>query len=371
LTEGEVFTRSIPNVKHNAKHKRITIYMRIWIDIVNPSHAFFFKALMKELIQNHQVNVTVRDRSENVALCKELNMTTTMIGRDFRNRIAKTFNVAFRTSELFLRVPKFDVALACGGSMSVAVSKARFKPSIIFDDNEISFSQGTFAGILDTCVEARASYIIMPSACPEDAVIRRGAKKENIYRYDGYKEDVYIADYEPAPDFPKNLPFSKFVVLRPEALFAAYVRETRSITPELAKTLVDNGVNVIYLPRIKEDRQHIEGIKNNSHVFVPPKALNGLDLCWYADAVLTGSGTFAREAACLGTTAVSFFPESLLAVDRQLVSQGKMLHSRNIAGIVAYVLSKPKEDKKLDLERCRKVKRQVSQLVRGILERIG
>ena len=46
----------------------------------------------------------------------------------------------------------------------------------------------------------------------------------------------------------------------------------------------------------------------NIKIFVPEGPLNGLDVC-YSDAVLTGAGTFAREAAILGTPAISFFTQ--------------------------------------------------------------
>jgi predicted glycosyltransferase len=345
--------------------------MKVWIDLTNPSDTFFFEALMRDFHPEHQMLFTVRDRSETVALANDLDIAPKVIGRDFSNRTLKTLNHAFRTIELFARVPKFDVALAFGGSMSVAVAKARIKPAVVFNDNDLIFVHRTFAGSMEARVMARADHIIIPSAFPTEVLTKGDAKEGSIHQFDGYKEDVYIADFKPAPDFLVSLPFKSFVVVRPEALFAAYVRETRSIVPELVKALVDNGLDVVYLPRIKKDMQYIEEMENSSHVFVPLKVLNGLDLCWHADAVLTGSGTFAREATCLGTTAVSFFPERLLSVDRQLVSKGKILHSRNIDEIMAYLLSKPKGNKSLDLERCRKVKQQVSQLVRGILEKIG
>jgi predicted glycosyltransferase len=344
--------------------------MKIWIDLVNTSHPIFFKSLMKEFHQGHQTYITARDRSETVALARELGMVPKVIGTDFSNRIVKAVNHVLRTIELFIRVPKFDVALAFGGSTSIAVAKARTKPSVVFNDNDLIFTQATLAGRLETRVIARADHIIIPSAFPAQVLTKRGAKVESIYQFNGYKEDVYIADYESDPDFPAKLPFSNFVVLRPEALFAAYVTQTRSIVPELVSALVANNINVVYLPRIEADWRHVELLRNDRHIFVPKQALNGLDLCWYSQAVLTGSGTFAREAACLGTTAVSFFPERLLAVDQQLVSEGKMLHSRNIDEITEYVVSSSKMAKNPSLERCKEVKRQVVSIVNLILENL-
>ena len=67
-----------------------------------------------------------------------------------------------------------------------------------------------------------------------------------------------------------------------------------------------------------------------TNIFIPVKPMNGLDLCYHAEAVLTGSGTLAREAACLGVPAVSFYPSSLLAVDKSLIDKGWVFHSRQI-----------------------------------------
>jgi len=345
--------------------------VKIWIDLINTPHPIFFKSLMKEFHQGYQTYMTARDRSETVALARGLGMVPKVIGRDFSNRVLKAFNHALRTIELFIRVPKFDVALAFGGSTSITVAKARIKPSIVFHDNDLIFTQATLAGRLETRIMARADHIIVPSAFPTQALTRRGAKAENIHQFDGYKEDVYIADYQPDPDFPAKLPFSNFVVLRPEALFAAYVTQTRSIVSELVDSLVANNVNVVYLPRIEADLRHVELLRDDKHLFVPEQALHGLDLCWYSQAVLTGSGTFAREAACLGTTAVSFFPERLLAVDQHLVNEGKMLHSRSIEEIIEYVASSSQRDKDPNLERCKEVKRQVVSIVKAIFESMG
>jgi predicted glycosyltransferase len=85
---------------------------------------------------------------------------------------------------------------------------------------------------------------------------------------------------------------------------------------------------------------------------------------------LTGSGTFAREAACLGTPAISFFPERLLAVDQQLVNEGKIFQSRNVGEIVDYVISQSKKRKELNLERSKEVKQQVINILKGILAQV-
>ena len=55
--------------------------------------------------------------------------------------------------------------------------------------------------------------------------------------------------------------------------------------------------------------------------------------------MLTGAGTFAREAALLGVPAVSFFPRNeFLTVDVVLQEQGKEFKSRDPQEIREYVL---------------------------------
>ena len=49
--------------------------------------------------------------------------------------------------------------------------------------------------------------------------------------------------------------------------------------------------------------------------FHPEEPLNGLDVCYYSKSVLTGAGTFAREAA-FGYLAVSFSRRKTLTVDK-------------------------------------------------------
>jgi predicted glycosyltransferase len=340
-----------------------SVNTKLWIDIANPSDALFFKALLSELSE-YKTHITTRKRAETVELLNSFNIKSQIIGRDYNDPIKKSLNTIYRTINLALKVPKFNASLSFENGMAVFASRMRLKPSILYRDNDLELSQRTFVKSIETKIKARANYTITPSAYIAEGLIKEGAKKENIFQFDGYKEDVYIADYKPDPNFKDKIPYEDFVVLRPEALGSFYVKEMKSIVPELLASFIKEGMNVVYIPREKEDVKYADGMD----VFVPKKALNGLDLCYCADAVLTGSGTLAREAACMDTPAVSFFPnEVLLSVDQQLVNEGKIFHSRDIEEIVDYVMSQHKKNKKMDLERCKKVKREVIKITKEIL----
>jgi len=285
-----------------------------------------------------------------------------VIGADHRDLTMKTMAIIDRTVRLFMSVKDFDCALSFENPMSVWVSKMKSKKSVLMCDNDLKFVQQKSAiQTIESRVKYLADFIVVPSACKDS--FSRQIGTEHLLTYDGYKEDVYIADYRPDPHFNEKVPFDHFIVLRPEALASFYVLSQETIVPELVRLFTGEGINIVYLPRDKGDMNYVAG----SNVFVPKSALNGLDLCYYSDAVLTGSGTMAREAACMGKCAISFFPsEYLLSVDRDLVSKGKMMHSRDSQEILNYFHSAIRTKSSADFERSRKVKQDVI----GILNQI-
>lgn len=305
---------------------------KIWIDILNPSHPLIFGSVVPRL-ENAEVFITVRDRAETVELMKTFGLEGKIVGCDYRQPLKKVVNLAWRTLVLFFKSGKFDWTISFENGSSILVAKLRGKKSILMCDNDLKFKQMT-SGIQDmeSKVKMLADYIIIPRACYP--AFARHVNPEKLLAYDGYKEDLYIATYKPDEQFIAKLPFTNYVVIRPEALGSFYVTDKKSIVPDLLHLLQEKGIHVVYLPREKEDYAYAEGFD----VYIPPKPLNGLDVCYYADAVLTGSGTMAREAACLGKKAVSFFPgENLLSVDQALIDEERIFHSRDPKAIGKYL----------------------------------
>jgi predicted glycosyltransferase len=335
---------------------------KIWIDLINPSHALFFGALIPEL-SDVEVSVTFRDRAETVELARSFGINGRVIGRDYRGPIKKTLNMVYRTLDLWANVDRFDCALSFENGMSVFVAKLRRKKSIILCDNDLKFQQMT-SGIqdLESKIKMMADHIIVPRACYDN--FAKHVNGDRVIGYNGYKEDIYIADYKPDPQFLKKIPFKKYVVVRPEALGSFYVNDKRSIVPELFESFRKEHIDVIYLPREREDFSYAKGF---DEVYIPKNALNGLDICYYADTVLTGSGTMAREAACMGKKAVSFFPSrAMLSVDKRLMNEGRIFHSRSSPEIIDYVLSKQNVNLKR-INNSKAVKTEIIKKISGCL----
>lgn len=333
--------------------------MNIWVDIINPSHALFFNVVLKDL-RDESFQVTIRERAETVELTKMLGIHGRVIGSDHRNGVKKSLGMVGRTLALWTSVEDFDCALSFENGMSVLVSKMKGGRSILLCDNDLKFFQKkSVLQYMETGVKDLADTVIIPQACY--GAFSAHMSGNGLYAYGGYKEDVYIADFTPDPRFKEKLPFEDYVVIRPEALASFYVLENRTIVPDLVRMFRQNGVNVVYLPRDKGDADYAAGLD----AYIPDRALNGLDLCYHAEAVLTGSGTMAREAACMGKTSVSFFPgDGLLSVDRELIDDGKMFHSRDPKAIFHHVMSRLNGNGGADLGRCRRVRTDVIRLIR-------
>ena len=350
--------------------------MNIWIDMQAPPDVQFFRPFIDEFSKYGMVYVTARDYAETVGLLRAFGIEHWVIGSESSgNNIVKVFNTLKRTLELYKKnFFSFDVCFALGNLHSIYVSKLRKKPVINFMDNELGL-KGTVDrrtifdfGVVKSQI-LLADYIIVPAAFPVNALIADGMDRKRIFTFNGYKEDVYLADYKPNPTIFEEIPFDSFVVIRPESS-AIYKENTPSLVPKLTERLIERGFNIVYLPRIPKDLELIQNVQASGKVFVPEQPLNGLDLCYYSQAVLSGSGTITREAACMGKKAVSFFPgKNLLAVDSFLIKEGKLLHSRNVDEIVDYLTST--DYKKPDLSRSKKVKKEVFSIVKGILVEKG
>lgn len=340
----------------------------VWLDLVSPSHPFFFAGLLSAL-SGLSVKPTVREKTETVALSREAGFDHTVVGRDFENPALRKAGIGLRTAELALKMPQCDVSLSARNAMCVSASKIRGVPSIHFTDNDITaYVDDLKAERLYNRIEASATHSVVPAAFRTEELTRWGIHPDHVHTYDGYKEDVYVATFEPDPAFTDALPFDEYLVLRSEALSAAYVDDrSESIVPEILEEAIDRGHDIVYLPRGRNDR---EVARRHDRVFVPEDAMNGLQLIWHAECILTGSGTMAREGACMEKPAVSFFPGPLLSVDRQLRREGRLFHSRDPDAILDYIDSLDDADIEPTRRRSQRVRTEVAELTADLINEL-
>lgn len=335
--------------------------MRIWIDVTNTPHVNVLMPIYKHLIaEGHKIIITARDFSETIPLLKRNGIEPIVYGsHKGKSRIKKIVGLIVRMWSLLFKTPSFDIAFSLGGSYTSVVAFLRRKKSISFSDND--FATHKFITFIFS------DYFIFPSYFKyQDVQKKYHIKDWQIKLFDGFKEDIYIADYKVDEKFLGQLPFNDFITIRPENLKAAYVpKDATTIVPQLFEEFKDE--NILFLPRYEEEKAYAQGYKN---VWYPNGPLVGLDVCYYTKAMLTGAGTFAREAALLGVPAVSFFPRNeFLTVDVVLQEQGKEFKSRNPKEIKRYVLSAKRTE--FSIDRSKHVLEQVLSIFDEIINEIG
>lgn len=119
------------------------------------------------------------------------------------------------------------------------------------------------------------------------------------------------------------------VTVRPPATEAHYhVRESDELFDEVIDFLGEHPeAKTVLLPRNQNQEHAIRSARpelfQTGQVIVPD-TLDGMNLIWHSDLVVSGGGTMNREAAALGVPVYSIFRGKIGAVDRYLAVTGKL-----------------------------------------------
>jgi predicted glycosyltransferase len=171
---------------------------------------------------------------------------------------------------------------------------------------------------------------LAPEAIPADVLHCRNGK---VRSYPGIKEDVYAWTLSPDRSVMQDLgvkPEEILALVRPPATEAHYhnPESERLFEAAMERLCRRSDVRVILLPR---NRRQTEWIQSqwpqwftNSRVVIPSGALDGLNLIWHADLVISGGGTMNRESAALGVPVYSIFRGPIGAVDKHLQAEGRL-----------------------------------------------
>ena len=301
--------------------------MRIWIDLANSPHVPFFQALIPEFIsRGHQIEITARDFAQTLELATKAGMLPHVIGGHgggtFRG---KAGNLVGRAATLrkWARDRGIDLALSHNSYAQIAAAAALGIKSVTLMDYEHQPANHLAFRL--------ASRVIVPRSFPATELRKYGASTKKVRRYDGLKEDVYLADFKLDPLFEQILQKlgiaseDVLVVARPPAREALYHRFENELFDDLLLRLSARAeVKVILLPRTETQRADYESRKL-ANTIIPREALDGANLIAAADLVVSAGGTMNREAAVLGVPAASVYAGKWAAVDEQLVKERRLL----------------------------------------------
>lgn len=298
---------------------------RIWIDLDNSPHVPFFAPIIEELEKSGcSVFVTARDCFQVCDLADLMHLEYRRVGRHYgKNTIRKLTGLCWRALQLAPHILRYkpQLALSHGSRSQLILANLLRTPSVTVADYE-------FAKIW---MLVRPRWVITPEVIPSEKV---QVSKDRILKYPGIKEDVYVPRFKPDSSILGGLglePLSDLiVVIRPPATEAHYHRpETDELFAAVLDFLGDKPhVKMVLLPRNENQGISIhkkwEPLFASGKIRIPSRVIDGLNLIWHSDLVISGGGTMNREAAALGVPVYSIFRGETGAVDRYLASTGRL-----------------------------------------------
>ncbi len=300
--------------------------MRIWIDLANSPHVPFFRPLANDFVRRgHQVVFTAREFAETVPLALAAGFSPEVIGGHGGIKLSgKAGNLVQRGLALarWARGRELDLALSHNSYSQILAARVLSLKTVTLMDYEHQPANHLAFRF--------ASRVIVPQAFPESALVRFGASLAKVRRYDGIKEDVYLAGFQVDPNFADELRAMGIaaddilVTVRPPASEALYHRFENELFDQLLDRLTSiEAVKVVLLPRNEAQRKVYEARANNK-LLLPTSALDGANLIAQSDLVVSAGGTMNREAAAIGVPAASVYRGEWAAIDEELVNEGRL-----------------------------------------------
>jgi predicted glycosyltransferase len=337
---------------------------RIWIDLANSPHVPFFRALIPEFERRGvEVEITARKFAQTVELAEAAGLRAIVIGAHGGRALAgKAGNLIGRAAALrkWARGQAFDLAVSHNSYAHVLAARSLGIKSVTLMDYEHQPANHLAFRL--------ASRVIVPRSFPEDALSRYGARAKKVRRYDGTKEDVYLADFAPDPRFTETLlelgvkPDDVLVVVRPPARDALYHRFENELFDELLDRLSARAdVKIILLARTEAQRAAYTE-RSGANLILPRAALDGSNLVASADMVISAGGTMNREAAALGVPAATIYAGRWAAIDEELVRQGRLKRIATREDLEVLPIEKKKDT---HARRALHVRSQVADLILG------
>jgi predicted glycosyltransferase len=303
--------------------------VKVWIDLDNTPHVPFFIPVIRELERRgHQVVLTARDAFQVCELADQKGLRYLKVGRHHgKNSVMKILGLLSRSTQLlpFCLRHRPDIALSHGARSQIMLCNVLRIPTVLVLDYEHA----------RTPLLMRPRWEVVPDALPDQG-LHSDAKRVRKYR--GIKEDVYAPDFKPDASLLGELGLRTddlVITVRPPANEAHYHNpEADALLVALMERLSQiSGARAVLLPRNKRQEHLLRDTYPawfaNGTAIVPGRAVDGLNLLWFSDLVVSGGGTMNREAAALGVPVYSIFRGKTGAVDRQLEQEGRLVMIRS------------------------------------------
>lgn len=288
--------------------------------------------------RGHSVFITTRDSFQVCSLADCHNLKHKQIGKHYgANKWLKVLGTVWRSLQLAPSIlkEKPDLSLSHGSRSMILLSSLLRIPNVLMFDYEYVYRIPFLKPVLGIAPEVIKD--------PEKA---RSFKK-GLCGYRGLKEDVYVTSFKPVPSFLKTLDINEediLATIRPPATEAHYHNpESEELFYEVVEFLGSiPHLRMVILPRNEKTQREMVFRRwpkwcKEKRIIIPDYAVDGLNLIWYSDLVVSGGGTMNREAAALGVPVYSIFRGKIGAVDHYLAEKGRLVLIETVDDVKAKI----------------------------------
>jgi predicted glycosyltransferase len=319
----------------------------IWIDLDNSPHVPLFAPIIKHYRDRGiEVVLTARDHAQTIELLKlaGLDGTFTVIGHHYgKGKLNKVRGMVVRALQLVKHIRR-----VAAGNVRIAASISHGSRSMVLAARWLGIPAVTMYDyeFTETSIFNRFSRIVMvPERIPDSVLDGIGLPAAKRVKYPGIKEELYVRHFAPDPDFREHFLRDEgrvdmddrvIVVVRPPAPTANYHSKQSDALLEavLSNQLGRSDVFTVIVPRTVQQGNEIQETIHTSYCgaknyLILDNAVNGLDLAFASDLLISGGGTMNREAALLGVPVYSIFAGRQGALDAQMEAEGLITFIRD------------------------------------------
>lgn len=296
-----------------------------WFDLDNSPHVPLFRPIFRELDRRSiPYMVTARDFAQTKELLEYWKIPHKLIGRHGgKNKLRKIINLFQRSQQLVRYIRESEVKLAVShGSRTQLVAARRLGiKSVLMLDYE--YTESLIFNYL-------ATYLLMPKYIPDERLKSAGFNLKKVIRYEGFKEEIYLKDFRPDLSFRNSIGINAetiLVTIRPPSTIGNYhdPLSENLFQSCLAYFSQHENTHCLIVNRTASELNIIpQNLRNRENISILPKAVDGLQLIWNSDIVISGGGTMNRESALLGVPTYSIFTGRRPYLDIYLSKQNRL-----------------------------------------------
>lgn len=330
----------------------------VWLDLDNSPHVPLFRPVIREFNRRGIKSViTARDFAQTEKLLEFWDMPFKMIGsHGGKSKINKVINLFVRARELksYMKDRPVDLALSHGSRTQLVAARYLGIKSILMLDYE--YTESRIFNYLST-------YLLMPEYIPDSRLESVNINTDKTVRYPGFKEQLYLNDFSPDPDFRDKINVGGdriLVTIRPAAMSGNY---HDSLSEEILLKILERttgmeGVYTLVVSRTEKDRSFL-GKHFGDRINFLEGVVDGLQLIWSSDLFISGGGSMNRESALLGVPTYSIFTGRKPYLDEYLQDKGLLTFIDSLDKIDLLDISRRERPDRFEAENTGLVKKVV------------